>query len=196
MNSNTLIGGTLRNPPMNRVAWFLFLCVVGSLVIAASAKVRVPMGPVDMSLQSLAIFVMAAAYGRNLGLATICLYMAQGAMGFPVFQGTPERGIGLAYMVGSTGGYLLGYVVMTGIVGWAADRGWSRNPFKIGAAMLAGEVVLLLLGALWLAHLFGVEKAFAYGVGPFIVSDLLKIGIAAGVIAGTQRLVARLRDVG
>lgn len=181
--TNALFPSLLENTKINQAVWFVMLAVTGSLVIAISSKIKVPMWPVDMSLQTLAIFTIAAVFGLKLGLATILLYLAEGALGFPVFQGTPERGIGLAYMVGPTGGYLVGFVVMTAITGWAADQGWWRNPFKIGAAMLFGEVILLTLGALWLMYLFGVSQGIEYGIGPFIVPDMLKLALAAGIVS-------------
>ncbi|WP_386172350.1 biotin transporter BioY [Sulfitobacter sp. R86518] len=181
--TDALFPSLLENTKINQVVWFVMLAVMGSLVIAISSKIKVPMWPVDMSLQTLAIFTIAAVFGLKLGLATILLYLAEGALGFPVFQGTPERGIGLAYMVGPTGGYLVGFVVMTAITGWAADQGWWRNPFKIGAAMLAGEVILLALGAFWLMYLFGVSQGIEYGIGPFIVPDMLKLALAAGIVS-------------
>jgi len=147
----------------------VFLVVTGVLIIAASAKIKVPMWPVEMSLQTLAIFLIAGTYGSRLGVATVLSYLAVGAAGYPVFQSTPERGIGLAYMVGPTAGYLVGFVVMTYIVGRAADLGWWRSTLKIGSAMLAGEIVLLLLGFLWL--------------GPFIIPDLLKVALAACLVS-------------
>jgi biotin transport system substrate-specific component len=165
-----------------RYAWLAFLAVAGTLVIAIAAKVQVPFWPVPMTLQTLAIFAIASAYGMRLAVATMVLYLLQGAAGFPVFAGTPEKGIGLLYMAGPTGGYLLGFVAMAAIAGWAADRGWSRNPLKLGAAMLAGEAVMLVLGALWLGYLFGADKIVAYGVGPFIVTDLVKLAIAACLV--------------
>ena len=178
--------------PARRIVLFVLLALVGSLLIAASAKVKVPMWPVDMTLQTLAIFTIAATYGLRLGTATILLYLAQGAMGFPVFQGTAERGIGLAYMVGPTGGYLLGFIAMTVVTGWAADRGWWKNPFKIGGAMLVGELVLLLLGTLWLVHLFGAVQGISYGIGPFIVPDLVKLALAAGIVSLIGNIVRRI----
>ncbi|MCE8008764.1 biotin transporter BioY [Aestuariivita sp.] len=181
--TDALFPSLLQNSRVNHALWFAMLAVAGSILIAISAKIKVPMWPVDMSLQTLAIFTIAAVFGFKLGLATILLYLAEGAVGFPVFQGTPERGIGLAYMVGPTGGYLVGFVVMTAITGWAADRGWWRNPLKIGAAMLVAEVILLTLGALWLMYLFGMSQGIEYGIGPFIVPDLLKLAIAAGFVS-------------
>lgn len=173
------------NLAIGRLSWAarVFLVVIGVLIIAASAKIKVPMWPVEMSLQTLAILLIAGTYGSRLGVATVVSYLAVGAAGFPVFQGTPERGIGLAYMIGPTAGYLVGFVVMTYIVGRAADLGWWRNTFKIGSAMLVGEVILLLLGFLWLVWLFGLTQAFVYGIGPFIIPDLVKVAIAACLVS-------------
>jgi len=181
--SSALFPSLLHNSKINHALWFAMLAVTGTVLIAISSKIKVPMWPVDMSLQTLAIFTIAAVFGFKLGVATILLYLAEGALGLPVFQGTPERGIGLAYMVGPTGGYLVGFVVMTAITGWAADQGWWRNPFKIGAAMLIGEVILLTLGALWLMYLFGISQGLEYGIGPFIVPDVLKLALAAGIVS-------------
>lgn len=181
--SDALFPHLLQTSKVNRALWFAVLAITGSIVIAISAKVKVPMWPVDMSLQTLAIFTIAAVFGLKLGMATILLYLAEGAMGLPVFQGTPERGIGIAYMMGSTGGYLLGFVAMTAVTGWAADRGWWRNPFKIGAAMLFGEAALLMLGTVWLMYLFGFAQGIEYGIGPFIVADILKLALAAGIVS-------------
>jgi biotin transport system substrate-specific component len=177
-----------------RYAWLAFLAVAGTVVLTLAAKTQVPFWPVPMTLQTLAVFAIGAAYGLRLGVATLVLYLMQGAMGFPVFAGTPEKGIGLAYMAGPTGGYLLGFVVMAAIAGWAADRGWSRNPLKLGGAMLLGEVVMLALGALWLSYLFGFEKGIAFGVGPFIVTDVIKLALAACLVPALWSLVERIRS--
>ena len=104
------------------------------------------LGPVDLSLQTLVVLLIGATFGLRLGVATLLLYLAEGAAGLPVFQSTPEKGIGLAYMLGSTGGYLAGFLVMAAIVGWAVDRGWGRNIVKLFAAMLVAEVVMMAMG--------------------------------------------------
>ncbi len=176
-----------------RYAWYALLAVAGTMVLTFAAKTQVPFWPVPMTLQTLAVFAIGAAYGMRLGVATLVLYLAQGAMGFPVFAGTPEKGIGLAYMAGPTGGYLLGFVVMAAIAGWAADRGWSRNPLKLGAAMLVGESIMLVLGALWIGYLFGAEKMIAWGIGPFIVTDLVKLALAAMLVPALWSLTGFFR---
>lgn len=165
-----------------KVLRFVGLALIGTLLLTLSAKIRVPLGAVDISMQPFMILVIAAAYGRNLAVATILLYLAQGAMGFPVFQGTPERGIGIAYMMGSTGGYLAGHVVCMAIVGWAADRGWSSSIWKIGAAMLLGLTMVFVLGVAWLSTLIGLEGAITHGLLPFLAGDAIKLALAALVV--------------
>ena len=94
-------------------------------------------------MQTLAVFVISAAYGRKLAVATMLLYLAEGAVGFPVFS----KGGGLAYLAGPTAGYLIAYPFAAAIVGWAADRGLDRDPFRLFVVMLVAEVVILGLGA-------------------------------------------------
>jgi biotin transport system substrate-specific component len=158
------------------------LVVAGTLILTLSAKTKVVLGPVDLSLQTLAVLMIAATFGFRLGLATLLLYMAEGAAGFPVFQGTPEKGLGIAYMLGSTGGYLAGFVAMAAIVGWAVDRGFDRNPFKLFGAMLVAEAVMMAMGFAWLAALIGADKAWTFGVAPFIVADLIKVALASALV--------------
>ncbi|MDX8539013.1 biotin transporter BioY [Mesorhizobium abyssinicae] len=174
-----------------RLATQLFLAIVGTLLLTLSAKTKVVLGPVDISLQTLAVLLIASAFGLRLGVATLLLYMAEGAMGFPVFQGTPEKGIGVAYMLGSTGGYLAGFVVMAAIVGWAADRGWDRHPVKLFNAMLVGEVVMMAMGFAWLAMLIGAEKSWQFGIVPFIVGDLIKVALAASLVPAVWSLLPK-----
>ncbi|MER8830445.1 biotin transporter BioY [Mesorhizobium sp. M0938] len=174
-----------------RLATQLLLAIVGTLLLTLSAKTRVLLGPVDISMQTLAVFLIAAAFGMRLGVATLLLYMAEGAMGLPVFQGTPEKGIGIAYMLGSTGGYLAGFVVMAAIVGWAADRGWDRHPVKLFNAILVAEIVMMAMGFAWLALLIGPEKSWQFGVVPFIVGDLIKVGLAASLVPAVWSLLKR-----
>jgi biotin transport system substrate-specific component len=174
-----------------RLATQFLLAIAGTLLLTLSAKTRVVLGPVDISMQTLAVFLIAAAFGMRLGVATLLLYMAEGAMGLPVFQGTPEKGIGIAYMLGSTGGYLAGFVVMAAIVGWAADRGWDRHPIKLFNAMLVAEVVMMAMGFAWLALLIGPEKSWQFGVVPFILGDLIKVALAASLVPAAWSLLKR-----
>jgi biotin transport system substrate-specific component len=176
-----------------RLATQIFLAIAGTLLLTLSAKTKIVLGPVDMNLQTLAVPLIAAAFGWRLGLATVLLYLAEGAAGLPVFQSTPEKGIGIAYMMGTTGGYLAGFVAMAAIVGWAADRGWDRNPVKLFGAMFAAEVIMMAMGFAWLAGLIGPEKSWQFGVLPFIVPDLIKVALAASLVPAVWSLFPKRR---
>lgn len=159
------------------------IVVAGSLLLWASAKVQIPFYPVPLTMQTFAVLVIGMTLGWRLGLATVALYLAQGAAGLPVFAGTPEKGIGLAYMMGPTGGYLLGYLPAAALCGWLAERGWDRSVVLTALAMLAGNIVIYLPGLLWLGSMVGWDKpVLAWGMTPFLLGDLLKLGIAAAAL--------------
>ncbi|MCR4268276.1 biotin transporter BioY [Nitratireductor sp. ZSWI3] len=190
--SRPLVSLTLPEQGARRFATQFFLALGATLLLTLSAKTKVVLGPVDLSLQTLAILLIAATFGMRLGIATLLLYLAEGAMGLPVFQSTPEKGIGLAYMVGPTGGFLIGFVAMAAIAGWAADRGWDRNPVKLAGAMLVAEAALMALGFAWLAGLIGADKAWQFGVAPFILPDLIKVALAACLMPAAWALLRGL----
>jgi biotin transport system substrate-specific component len=191
--SSALVSLALPKNNVTRLATQILLAIAGSMLLAVSARTKVALGPVDLSLQTLVVMLIGAAYGWRLGVATVLLYLAQGAYGLPVFQSTPEKGIGLAYMMGPTGGYLVGFVVLAAVAGWAADRGLDRNPFKLFGVLLAGEAMMIALGFGWLAFLIGADKAWTFGVAPFIVPDLIKVALAASLVPAVWQVIARLR---
>ena len=165
------------------------LAVLGSLLLWASAKIQVPFYPVPMTLQTAVVFLIGIAYGWRLAVATLLLYLAQGAVGLPVFAGTPAKGIGLPYMLGPTGGYLLGFVAAAGITGWVAQR--SRHWLATVGGLLAGTAAIYLLGAGWLATFVGAEKAVTLGVLPFLLGDAVKLAlVAVAAEAGLKQLRA------
>ncbi|MCT8998680.1 biotin transporter BioY [Chelativorans intermedius] len=180
--SRPLIFLALPESGAARLAAQVLLALAGTLVLTLAAKTKVVLGPVDLSLQNLAILLIAAAFGFRLGVATLLLYLAEGAMGFPVFQSTPEKGIGLAYMMGPTGGYLVGFVAAAAMVGHAADRGWDRHAVKLGAVMIAAQAAILALGFAWLSTLIGAAGAWQFGVAPFVLPDLVKAVLAACLV--------------
>jgi len=173
---------------------FAVLTVVGTLLLTLSAKVTVPFWPVKMSLQTFAVLALSAALGWRLAVATVALYLVEGALGAPVFQGTPDRGIGLAYMMGPTGGFLLGFLAQAFIVGHAAET-WARGSIlRLGAAMLASEVVMFALGILWLGALLGWDKpVLEFGLYPFLLGDAVKLVLAAIAVPSVMRLLGGLR---
>jgi biotin transport system substrate-specific component len=141
-----------------------------------SAKVQIPFWPVPMTLHTVAVMAFAATFGARMAGA-ICLgYLLAGAVGLPVFSGTPERGIGLAYMMGPTGGYLAGFLVASILVGaLTAGRGIGIRII----AMLAGLAVIYLLGVAWLSAFVPADKLWSAGVWPFLIGDLIKVVLAA-----------------
>jgi biotin transport system substrate-specific component len=168
-------------PASSVPAWLRnsLLAIGGSLLLTLSAKISVPFYPVPMTMQTFAVLLIGAAFGWRLGAATVLLYLAQGAFGLPVFAGTPEKGIGLAYMMGPTGGYLIGFVVAAALVGWLAERGWDRSFLWLAVAMLIGHVVISAYGVAWLGSSIGLMDAWNVGVLPFFYANVFKTLLAA-----------------
>ncbi|MGO4560076.1 biotin transporter BioY [Mesorhizobium sp. 2RAF21] len=154
--------------------------VLASILLATSAKISVPFYPVPLTMQTLVVIGLGFALGLRRGAAAVLLYLAVGAAGLPVFAGTPAKGIGIAYMMGPTGGYLLGYIPSVLLAGSLAMRGWDRHPVTaMVAAFLAGAVIYVP-GLLWLGWVIGFDKpVLQYGLTPFILGDLAKAALAA-----------------
>ncbi|MCW2242940.1 biotin transporter BioY [Azospirillum canadense] len=162
--------------------------VLGSALLAVSAKVQVPFWPVPMTMQSMVVILLGMAYGSRLATATVLLYLLEGLAGLPVFAGA---GAGPAYMAGPTAGYLLGFVLAAGVTGWLAERGWDRSPAKAVAALALGHALLFVPGVAWLAVLFGAEKAIAVGLTPFLAATVLKTALGAAIMQAAWTVVTR-----
>lgn len=163
-----------------RVAIDAATVVAASLLLALSAKISVPFYPVPLTMQTFVVIGLGLALGPWRALAAVLLYLAEGAAGFPVFAGTPAKGIGLAYMVGPTGGYLLGYIPAVLIGGWLAKKGWDRNPLRAMAAASVCGAVIYVPGLLWLGTVIGFDKpVLQFGLYPFIFGDIVKAMLAA-----------------
>tara|TARA_R110000787_G_scaffold25757_6_gene72370 strand:+ start:104338 stop:104934 length:597 start_codon:yes stop_codon:yes gene_type:complete len=176
--------------PKGGIAKAVLITIVGSLLLTATAKVKVPFWPVEMTMQTFAVIVIGMTCGWRLGMATVGLYLAQGALGLPVFTGTPEKGIGLVYMAGPTGGYLLGFLLSAGLVGWLAERGFDRNIGLAAFTIFAGLVVLYVPGIIHLGNLFGWDKpVLEWGLYPFLAGEGFKMALAAAVLPLAWRVV-------
>jgi biotin transport system substrate-specific component len=195
---NTLLGVFQPKGDVARLASNLVTVVLGTLLITICAKINVPVWPVPVTLQSFAIAALAAAFGLRIGVATVALYLLEGAVGLPVFAGVSA---GIPYLMGPTGGFLIGFLLLAAIVGYAADRGASGKPLTLFAAMLVGDAVLFVLGFAWLLFMAGqaqwidqanvVASAFAKAVQPFIVWDILKMALAALTVTGAWNLLSK-----
>jgi biotin transport system substrate-specific component len=159
------------------------LALGGSLAIAASAQIQVPMQPVPMTMQSLVVLLVGVAYGPRLGAATVLLYLLEGFAGLPVFAGF--RG-GPAVLAGPTGGFLAGFVPAAALAGWLATRGWMRSAIGAAAGFLAGHAVLFAFGVGWLAVMVGAERAIALGLLPFLPGTAMKAAIGVALLAALK----------
>jgi biotin transport system substrate-specific component len=166
----------------------IVLVLLGSALLTLSAKMQVPFWPVPMTMQTFVVLVIGMSCGARLAGATVLLYLCQGALGLPVFAGTPERGIGLAYMMGPTGGYLAGFLVAAILVGWLAERGWRRSILRIAVAAAIGHLVMLTLGTAWLATAVGWLRAWQLGIEPFLLATVIKTALAAAAMLALGRV--------
>lgn len=170
------------------------LVVLGIAFLAVAAKIKVPMWPVPITMGTFAVLTIGAAYGARLGLVTILGYMIVGALGFDVFAGSSAEKFGLTYMMGGTGGYLVGYVMATVALGALAQRGWDRSVLWMALAMLIGNVLIYVPGLAWLGQLYGWDKPILeWGLTPFLIGDALKLALAALVLPAAWKLVGRAR---
>ncbi|HEV7372379.1 biotin transporter BioY [Arenibaculum sp.] len=181
---------TLTGPGLRSAAKMAVVVVLGVALITICAKIRVPSWPVPMTLHTLAVMAIAVATGPRLAAATFLAYLAAGAAGLPVFSGTPERGIGIAYMVGPTGGYLLGYLAASWITGaLALGRGTAGRTL----AMLAGLGATYAVGLPWLGLYVPADRIIALGFTPFALGDLINIAmVAVGAAAVPSRFLGKI----
>ncbi|SFV27838.1 biotin transport system substrate-specific component [Devosia crocina] len=159
------------------------LVLAGTALLAISAHIQVPFWPVKLSMQSFVVLAIGFAYGSRLGALTVLTYILEGALGLPVFQ----SGAGLAYLAGPTGGYLLGFVLAAGLMGYAAERLDLRSLPAVAGTVLLAMVAIYGPGIAWLAVLFGAENALPYGLFPFVPGEALKAALATAAIIAFRR---------
>ena len=173
-------------------AWLFTLLVIvgGSLVVALSARIIVPLPwtPVPITGQTLGVLLVGAALGWRRGAAAVVLYLAEGAAGLPFFAAGAG---GVAVLLGPTAGYLVSFPVAALVTGWLAERGWDRDMFRTAVAMALGTVVIFAIGVPWLAAFVGWDRVWLAGLMPFLPGALIKIGVAAAALPLAWRIVGR-----
>jgi biotin transport system substrate-specific component len=202
---------TTLAPPASRGsarATFAAVCALsGSLFIAvlAQVSVRLPFTPVPITGQTLGVLLVGAAFGPSLGALTLAAYLLEGVVGLPVFapqaDGSHLTGLAVLSLTSATGGYLWGFLVAATLLGWLSRRGWDRALGSAIGAMLLAEVLIYAVGLPWLHHvlpsLIGepvtVSDTLEAGLYPFIIGDVVKLLIAAGLVPLAWRAVRRLR---
>ncbi len=171
------------------------LVALGIVALAVAAKIKVPMWPVPITMGTFAVLTIGTAYGARLGLITMLGYLLVGALGFDVFAGSSAEKFGLTYMMGGTGGYLVGYLMATVLLGALAARGWDRSVTKLALALLLANVLIYVPGLLWLGQLYGWDKPILeWGLTPFLLGDAIKLGLAALLIPAVWKLVGDARS--
>jgi len=172
----------------------LVLVAAGIATLVLAAKIKIPMFPVPMTMGTFAVLSIGAAYGTRLGLATILGYMLIGALGFDVFAGSSAEVSGLSYMMGSTGGYLVGYVLAVVALGALARKGWDRARGKMALALVLGNALIYVPGLIWLTVLYGLEAPIlSWGLTPFLLGDVVKLALVALLLPALWSLVGRAR---
>lgn len=169
----------------------VILVIGGSLFIALCAQVAIPLpfSPVPITGQTLAVLAVGVLLGSRRGGLSVLTYLIEGALGLPVFA--PDGQIGLARLVGPTGGYLVGFVIAAYAAGWLAERGWDRKVITALLAMLLGNAIIYACGLTWLGGFVGIEKALPLGLYPFIVGDLIKLALASASLPLGWKLLGK-----
>ena len=170
----------VKNIKTSKLLKYVFIALIGSIILAISSKIKIPFYPVPMTMQTLVVIIIGVAFGWKLGLATISLYLFEGIIGLPVFSGTPEKGIGFVYFTGPTMGYLIGFLVA---VYFAGKFNYDKNVIKNFVKITFATSFIYLLGMAWLGSLIGWEKPiFKLGAQPFLLAELFKILIVTFAI--------------
>ena len=165
---------------------FLFIALMGSVILAISSKINIPFYPVPMTMQTLVVLIIGVGFGWKLGVTTVALYLFEGMIGLPVFSGSPEKGIGLVYFTGPTMGYLLGFLIATYLSGKFI---YDNNIVKTFLKLFFATSFIYILGMAWLGSLIGWDKPiFLLGAQPFLLAELFKILIATLAINQIKKI--------
>ena len=153
----------------------LLVIFLGSVLLAISAKIKIPFYPVPMTMQTFVVLFLGISFGYKIALATVSLYLIEGILGLPVFSNSPERGIGLAYFTGPTMGYLIGFMTACFLASFIKI---SDNYLIVITKLILSVSSIYILGILWLGTLIGWDKPiFELGVAPFLLAEVFKISL-------------------
>ena len=176
----------VKSLKQSKLLRYVFLALIGSIILAVSSKIKITFYPVPMTMQTLVVLMIGIVFGWKLGLATVSLYLFEGIIGLPVFSGTPEKGLGLVYFTGPTMGYLLGFLVAVYITG---KFSYDSNIIKNFLKLLLATSFIYILGMTWLGNLIGWDKPiFQLGAQPFLLAELFKILIVTFAISQIRKI--------
>ena len=165
----------IKENTQSKVIKSILVIFFGSLILAISAKVKIPFYPVPMTMQTFVVLFLGISFGYKIGLATVGLYLVEGIVGLPVFSNSPERGLGLAYFIGPTMGYLIGFLSACFLASFIKSE---DNYFKIFTKLILSVSTIYILGVLWLGTILGWDKPILeLGVTPFLLAEIFKISL-------------------
>jgi len=184
-----------RTTRANSLLWDIALVVGGTAFVALMAQVSIPLepfSPVPITGQTLAVLVVGGALGAIRGAASLVLYLALGSAGAPIYAG----GEGGSFTSLPTGGFLVGFIIAAAVVGHLSEKGWDRSLRSSLGAMLIGEIIVFGVGVPWLANNLGISagKAMELGLYPFVIGDVIKLVLAAGLLPAAWRLIGKSPD--
>lgn len=169
---------------------FDVVCIIGAALVLgflSQFKIHLWFTPVPITLQTFGVMMIGALLGSKRGALSIMSYLAMGVLGLPVFGG-------IASLVGPLGGYFLGFVLSAYLVGLLLERGWRESVIWTMISFILGSLVILVVGAYWLSFFVGSENALALGVYPFLLGDLLKVGVASLALPSGWKALQRFRE--
>ena len=153
----------------------LFICLLGTVLLAISAKIKIPFYPVPMTMQTFVVLFLGISFGYKIGLATVGLYLIEGIIGLPVFSNSPERGVGIVYFMGPTMGYLVGFILACFLASFIKA---NDNYFIIFIKLIFSVSTIYILGVIWLGNIVGWDKpVIQLGVTPFLLAEAFKIAL-------------------
>ena len=165
----------IKQNTQSQIVKSLLIIFFGSVILAISAKIKIPFYPVPMTMQTFVVLFLGIAFGYKIAIATVSLYLIEGILGLPVFSNSPERGVGLTYFVGPTMGYLLGFLSASFFASFIKV---DDNYLMIFIKLVLSVSSIYILGVLWLGTLIGWNKPiFELGVAPFLIAEIFKIAL-------------------
>ena len=163
----------IKQNTQTKIIKSLIVIFLGSIILAISAKIKIPFYPVPMTMQTFVVLFLGVSFGYKIAISAVGLYLIEGILGLPVFSNSPERGIGLVYFTGPTMGYLIGFLSASFLASFIK---FKDNYLIIFFRLVLAVSTIYILGILWLGTLIGWDKpVIELGVTPFLLAELFKI---------------------
>ncbi len=176
----------IKQNTQSRLIKSIIIVFIGSILLAISAKIKIPFYPVPMTMQTFVVLFIGVAFGYKIGLSSVGLYLLEGIIGLPVFANSPEKGVGIIYFTGPTMGYLIGFLTACYLASFVSSK---DNFFKIFLKLIISVSTIYFFGVIWLGTLIGWDKPIInLGVTPFLLAELFKILLLSIIVKKIYKL--------